>query len=99
MVFHKTKSNHRIGKEFPSQRALTLNYTKLIRKINKRDNRLTPRQQQKAIMALSGITIDEMESIMKCTGPKLAQNLRKFISAHRAKTKRIKQKARKKVQS
>jgi len=99
MVLHKTKSGHRIGKEFPSQRQLTLNYTKLIRKINKRDNRLTPFQQQQAIQALSGITIDEMESIIKCTGPALAQNLRKFISAHRAKTKRIKQKARKKVQS
>ena len=99
MVLHKTKSGHRIGKELPSQRVLTLNYTKLIRKINNRDVRLTPRQQQIAIMALSGITIDEMESIMKCTGPALAQNLRKFISAHRAKTKRIKQKARKAKQS
>ena len=95
MVLHKTKSNHRIGKEFPSQRQLTLNYSKLIRKIYKKDNRLTPRQQQTAIQALSGITINEMECIIKATGPKLAQSVRELISSHRAKTKRIKQKVRK----
>ncbi len=94
MVLHKTKSGHRIGKEFPSQRALTLNYSRLIRKINKRDNRLTPYQQQQAIQALPGINSDELESIIKSTGPALAQNLRKFISSHRAKTRSIKQKAR-----
>lgn len=95
MVLHKTKSGHRIGKEFPSQRALTLNYTKLIRKIYSRDNRLTPFQQQKAIQALTGITTNEMEGIIKATGPKLAQSVRKLISSHRAKTRSIKQKARK----
>ncbi len=92
----KTKSGHYIGKEFPSQRQLTLNYTKLIRKIYNRDNLLTPRQQQKAIQALPGITSDQMESLMKSTGPKLAQSIRKLISPHRAKTRRIKTKARKK---
>ncbi len=94
MVFHKTKSGHYIGKEFPSQRQLTLNYTKLIRKIYNRDMRLTPKQQQLAIIALPGITSDEMESITKSTGPKLAKTLRKFISAHRAKTRSIKTKRR-----
>lgn len=92
---HKTSSGHRIGKEFPSQRKLTENYTKLIRKIYKRDNRLTPKQQQKAIQALSGITTDEMEGIIKATGPKLAQSIRNLISPYRATTKSIKQKARK----
>lgn len=87
---HKTKSNHYIGQEFPSQIQLTLNYTKLIRKIYSRDNRLTPKQQQNAIMVLPGITSDEMESIMKSRGPTLAKELRKFISAHRAKTRSVK---------
>ncbi len=96
MVLHKTKSGHRIGKEFPSQRKLTENYTKLIRKIYRRDNRLTPRQQQNAIQALPGITSNEMELIIKSTGPKLAQSIRKLISAHRAKTRSIKQRNRKK---
>ena len=95
MVLYRTKSGHRIGKEFPSQRQLTLNYSRLIRKIYSRDNRLTPFQQQKAIQALTGITTNEMEGMMKATGPKLAQSVRKLISSHRAKTKRIKQKARK----
>jgi len=96
MVFHKTKSSHRIGKEFPTQRQLTLNYTRLIRKIYSRDNRLTPRQQQLAIMALPGINSDEMESLMICTGPALTQQIRKFISAHRAKTRSVKTRARRK---
>lgn len=94
MVLHKTKSGHRVGKEFPSQRQLTLNYTKLIRKIYNRDMRLTPRQQQVAVQALPGISSDDMELLIKSTGPKLAQSLRSFISAHRAKTRKIKQKAR-----
>ncbi len=88
----KTGSGHIIGQEFPSQRQLTLNYTKLIRKIYSRDNLLSPRQQQKAIMSLPGISSDEMELIIKSTGPKLAQSIRKFISAHRGKTRSIKQK-------
>lgn len=87
----KTRSGHYIGQEFPSQRKLTLNYTKLIRKIYNKDNLLSPRQQQKAIMALPGISSDEMELIIKSTGPKLAQSIRKFISAHRAKTRSKKQ--------
>jgi len=92
---HKGKSGRYIGQEFPTQRQLTLNYTKLIRKIYSRDNRLTPRQQQKAIIALPGISSDEMESLMKSRGPKLAQSIRKFISAHRAKTRSVKTKKRK----
>lgn len=96
MVQHNTKSGHRIGKEFPSQRQLTLNYSKLIRKINNRDIRLTPKQQQEAIQSLAGITTDEMEGILKATGPKLAQSVRNLISSHRATTKRTKEKARKK---
>ena len=96
MVFHRTKSGHRVGKEFPSQKQLTLNYTKLIRKIYNRDMRLTPRQQQIAIQSLSGITIDEMELIIKSTGPKLAQSVRKFISTHRAKSRSRKTTPRKK---
>lgn len=95
MVLHKTKSGHRIGKEFPSQRQLTLNYSKLIRKIYNRDVRLTPRQQQVAIQALPGISSDDMELLIKSTGPKLAQSLRQFISAHRAKTRKIKEQQRK----
>ena len=91
----KTRSGHYIGKEFPSQRQLTLNYTKIIRKIYNRDIRLTPRQQQIAIMALPGITTDEMELIIKTTGPRLATYLRRFISKHRAKTRRIKNRYRK----
>lgn len=85
MALHNTKSGHKIGKEFPSQRALTLNYTKLIRKIYNRDNLLTPKQQQQAIQSLSGITTDEMEDMIKATGPKLAQSVRDLISAHRAR--------------
>lgn len=92
---HKGKSGHYIGQEFPSQRLLTLNYTKLIRKIYSRDIRLAPKQQQNAIMALPGITSDEMESIMKSRGPTLAKELRKFISAHRSKTRSVKTKNRK----
>ena len=88
----KTSSGHYIGTEFPSQRKLTLNYTKLIRKIYNRDVRLSPRQQQIAIISLPGITIDEMQLIIKSKGPKLATVLRKFISAHRAKTRKIKTK-------
>ena len=91
---YKTRSGYYIGKEFPSQRKLTENYTKLIRKIYNRDNRLTPKQQQKAIQNLPGITSDEMESIIHSTGPKLAQSIRKFISPYRAKTRSIKQKNR-----
>ena len=90
----KTRSGHYIGKEFPSQRKLTENYTKLIRKIYKKDNLLTPRQQQKAIMALPGINSDMMDIIIKSTGPKLAQSIRKLISSHRARTRSIKQKRR-----
>ena len=95
MVLHKTKSSHRVGKEFPSQRQITLNYSRLIRKIYSRDVRLTPRQQQIAIQSLPGITTDEMELLTKSTGPRLATYLRRFISKHRAKTRRIKRKARK----
>lgn len=91
----KTSSGHYIGTEFPSQRKLTENYTKLIRKIYSRDNRLTPRQQQIAIQALPGITSDEMEAILFTTGPALATNIRKVISAHRAKTRSIKHKNKK----
>lgn len=93
---HKTSSGHYIGKEFPSQRQLTINYTRLIRKIYSRDNRLTPRQQQIAIQALPGINTDQMELLLKCTGPKLAQSVRKFISSHRSKTRSVKTRARKK---
>ena len=66
----KTSSNHSIGNEFPSQRQLTLNYSKLIRKIWNKHNRLSKKQQAKAIQLLPGITSDLMESIMKSTGPK-----------------------------
>ena len=95
MVRRITKSGHIIGKEFPSQRQLTLNYTRLIRKIYNKDARLTPREQQIAIQGLAGITSDQMEGIIKTTGPKLATNLRKFISSYRAKTRSIKHKNRK----
>lgn len=88
----RTGSGHYIGNEFPRQRQLTLNYTRLIRKIYKRDNRLTPRQQQIAIQALPGITSNQMELIIKSTGPKLAISIRKLISSHRAKTRSTKQK-------
>ncbi len=91
----KTSSGHYIGQEFPSQRRLTINYSKLIRKIYNRDNRLTPRQQQKAIQNLTGITSDQMDIIIKATGPKLAQEVRKLISPYRAKTRSIKQKNKK----
>ncbi len=90
----KTSSGHYIGTEFPSQRKLTENYTKLIRKIYNKDNLLSPRQQQRAIMALPGITSDEMEVIIKSTGPKLAESVRKLISPRRGKTRSIKQKKR-----
>ena len=96
MTLHKTTSGHNIGKEFPTQREITLNFTKLVRKIYNDDNRLTPKQQHEAIKALPGITTDQMEGIIKATGPKLAQSIRDLISSHRAKTRRIKQKARKK---
>ena len=91
MVLHKTKSGHNIGKEMPDLKALTLNYTKLVRKIYSRDNRLTPKQQQDAIKSLSGITTNEMEGMLKATGPKLAQSVRELISAHRGRTRRIKE--------
>lgn len=94
---HKTISGRYINTEFPTQRELQENYSKLIRKIWKRDNRLTKRQQQKAIQNLPGISSDEMESIMKSTGPKLAQSIRDIISPHRAKTRYIKQKNRKNI--
>jgi len=83
---HKTKSGHYIGKKFPSQRQLTLNYTKLIRKINNKTSRLTPKQKRTAILKLDGITREEMDLIIKSTGPKLAIALRKFVS----KTRRVK---------
>jgi len=95
MVLHKTKSGRRIGKEMPDLKALTLNYTKLVRKIYNSDNLLTPKQQQQAIHSLSGITTNEMEGMLKATGPKLAQSVRELISNHRARTRRIKQKIRK----
>ena len=91
----KTKRGRYIGVEFPSQRQLTINYTRLIRKIYSRD-KLSPRQQQIAIQALPGINSDEMELIIKSRGPKLAQSLRKFISSHRAKTRSVKTRARRK---
>jgi len=90
----KTNSDHYIGQEFPRQRELTLNFTKLIRKINNKHNRLTPRQKQIAIMSLPGITRYEMQLIIKSTGPALAQYVRKFISAHRAKNKKSKNRKR-----
>ena len=83
---HKTKSGHYIGKEFPSQRQLTLNYTALIRKINNKTSRLTPKQKRIAILKLDGITREQMDLIIKSTGPKLASALRKFVS----KTRRVK---------
>lgn len=86
---HKTKSGHYIGVEFPSQRKLTINYTKLIRKIYNSDNRLTPREQQLAIQSLPGITSDQMELVIKSTGPKLVYSIRKLISSHRAKTRTV----------
>lgn len=92
----KTKRGRYIGVEFPTQRQLTINYTRLIRKIYSRDNRLSPRQQQIAIQALPGINTDEMELLLKCTCPKLAQSVRKFISSHRAKTRSVKTRARRK---
>jgi len=91
----KTGSRHYIGQEFPKQRKLTVNYTRLIRKIYSRDIRLTPRQQQLAIMALPGITSDQLELIIKSTGPKLAQSIRKLISSYRATTRSKKQKNKK----
>jgi len=79
----KTKSGHHIGKEFPTQRQLTLNYTSLIRKINSKTSRLSPKQKRTAILKLDGITRKEMDLIIKSTGPKLAIILRKFVSKNR----------------
>jgi len=80
---HKTKSGHYIGVEFPSQTQLRQNYSALIRKINSSTSRLTAKQKHTAILKLDGITRQEMDSIIKSTGPKLAISLRKFVSAKR----------------
>lgn len=85
----RTNSGHYIGQEFPKQRELQENYSKLIRKIYNSDNLLTPRQQQKAVMLLSGLTIYEMYSIIKSRGPKLAQTIRRLISPYRAKKRNM----------
>ena len=82
----KTASGHYIGTVFPSQRKLTENYAKLNRKIYG-SRLLSPKQQHKAVMILPGITRDEMDSIIKTTGPELASSIRKIISPHRAKTR------------
>lgn len=80
---HKTQSGHYIGQLFPTQRELTLNYTKLIRKINGSTSRLTPKQKHAAILKLPGITREQMDLIIHSTGPKLAITLREFISKKR----------------
>lgn len=79
----KTDSGHYIGKEFPSQKELTKNYSKIIRQIYRSDI-LSPEEQQKAVMSLSGITRDEMEAIIKTSGPELASSIREIISKGRA---------------
>ena len=82
----KTASGHYIGTVFPSQRKQTENYAKLIRKIYG-SKTLSARSKQKAVMTLPGITRDEMDSIIKTTGPELALCIRKIISPHRGKTR------------
>ena len=82
----KTASGHYIGTVFPSQRKPTENYAKLIRKLYG-SKTLSARSKQKAVMTLPGITRDEMDSIIKTTGPELTLCIRKIISQHRAKTR------------
>ena len=82
----KTASGHYIVTVFPDQRKLTENYAKIIRKVYG-SNTLTARSKQKAVMTLPGINREEMESILKTTGPELALCIRKIISPHRAKTR------------
>ena len=48
---------------------------------------MSARAKPKAVMPLPGITRDEMDSIIKTTGPELALSSRKIISPHRAKTR------------
>lgn len=80
---HQTTSGHYTSQKFPTKREIQLNYSKLIRKINDKTNRLSVKQKQVAILKLTGITKEQMDSIIKSTGPKLAINLRKFISKNR----------------
>ncbi len=82
----KTKSGHSIGNVFPSQRKLTMNFSKLVSKINN-SRKLNARQKQLGIMNLPGITSDEMEEVIKTTGPTLAKTIRKIISPYRGKTR------------
>ncbi len=89
----ETKSGHSIGNEFPSQRKLTLNYSKLIRKIYG-SRSLTAKQKQNAVESLPGIKSDQMEAVIKTTGPALAKTIRAIISQHRGTTRSKKQKNR-----
>ncbi len=49
--------------------------------------KLNARQKQLGIMNLPGITSDEMEAVIKTTGPTLAKTIRKIISPYRGKTR------------
>ena len=82
----KTASGQYIGTVVPSQRKLTENNAKLSRKIDG-CKKVSARSKKKAGMTLPGIAIDEMNLIIKTTGPELELFIRKIISPHRVKTR------------
>jgi len=78
----------RIGIVFENQFKRTQAMSQVIRKIYDDDTKLTPKEQQNAIKALSGITTKDMESIIPQTGLGLTDSIRKIISEYRG-TSRI----------
>jgi len=80
----------RINVEFEEQVTKTRLLSTVIRAIYDNDSKLTPAEQQEAIMDLSGMSAAEMESIVRQyhdtegTTDDLANSIRAVISKHRA---------------
>ncbi len=74
----------RVMVEFKRQVSKTVLYSATIRAIYDKDAELTPQEQQKAILALQGMTISDMYSVIESNGPKLAETIRKLIGKDRA---------------
>lgn len=79
MVEHKTDSGHTIGKEFPDQKEITEFTTDLISKIN--SSGLSASEKAQMIKKLHGISREQMNSILKTTGPTLDKSIKDYIES------------------
>lgn len=95
IIKYRNGRMHRINIAFEDQFKRTLALTKVIRKINEDDVKLTPQEQNDFIEnCLPGLKAKEMEAMIRVTGPELAASIRNVISQYRATNRTDKDKNR-----